>query len=140
VHGNAGFAAHFHAIGHGVECRKGHEKDREWRKSREWRKCKREYRKSRDREGFDSIAYIWRRLENWCRHERYERGSKAVVFASVFGLHADERYLYDLNDDGSSTASACSKHVGGYDYMLDSPNNQAPGAPLFYTTSTSVGK
>ena len=75
----------------------------------------------------DEVTYFTRLLEDWAPAGRTERGSRVIGFASSFGL----RFDWNGESNGDSNAGK----LGAYDYHLDLPENQPPGAPRFQVTA-----
>ncbi len=76
----------------------------------------------------DETFYFTRLLENW-NVNRFMRGSVVIGFASAFGGRFN--WNEQSNNDHGRGAYA-------YDYQLDIPDNQPPGAPKFQVTATET--
>lgn len=76
----------------------------------------------------DETFYITRLMERW-NTRRFIRGSIVIGFASSFGGRFN--WNNQSNDDSGGGEYA-------YDYYLDIPDNQPPGAPRFTVTATET--
>jgi hypothetical protein len=80
----------------------------------------------------DEANYVVRMMEDWKTPNgvRSIRGSLVVGFQSVYGHRFNwGDVLRNFNEDGRSTML--------YDYNLDVPSRQPPGAPIFVVTATA---
>lgn len=75
----------------------------------------------------DETFYFTRLLENW--GTRRMRGSIVIGFASQYGM----RFNWNGQSNGDGGAGEYA-----YDYQLDLPDNQPPGAPKFSVTATET--
>ena len=76
----------------------------------------------------DETFYITRLMEDW-NSARFLRGSIVIGFASSFG----GRFNWNSQSNGDSGQGEYA-----YDYYLDIPDNQPPGAPRFHVTATET--
>jgi hypothetical protein len=76
----------------------------------------------------DETFYITRLMEDWTS-ARFLRGSIVIGFASSFG----GRFNWNSQSNGDSGQGEYA-----YDYFLDIPDNQPPGAPRFHVTATET--
>ncbi|MFN9812453.1 MAG: hypothetical protein ACK6CU_22790 [Deltaproteobacteria bacterium] len=75
----------------------------------------------------DETFYFTRLLESW--GTRRMRGSVVIGFASEYGM----RFNWNGQSNGDGGAGEYA-----YDYQLDLPDNQPPGAPKFSVTATET--
>lgn len=80
----------------------------------------------------DEVAYFTRLLEDWrgSTVRRTIRGSVVIGFQSVLGFRFDWSGESNLDDNAGDSK------VYAYDYNLDVPSRQPPGAPRFQVTAT----